>query len=1129
MEKGEIVIYQPNENIRLEVHVDEDTVWLNRQQMSELFDRDVKTIGKHVNNALAQELKGIPTIANFATLQKEGDRWVNRNVVFYNLDMILSVGYRVKSQRGIDFRKWANKVLKEYILRGYAVNQRFERLEQRVSRAEEKIDFFVRTSLPPVTAMKNCDSLSQFCHGLMTYCCSIKNLDYRMTKCSSIPNKSSQRVGVATPNNNLLIILLFHTRFSKKTFIFVRSNVIIFMKTKCFFRIAALLVLCCVMIGCGKDNKPGSIVGTVTDYSSGEPVAKANVQLRPGGETTLTGSDGMYEFLDVAAGSYFITVSKAEYTDLIDDYVIEVKDGKMVRRDVQIQKRPATMHIYDNESQELSELDFGSDGGVTQKSFSIFNGGTQAINFTITKTANWISNISQTSGTIGMGVTCTIVVTINREMLASGDNITTLLVTASEGGSKELTIKAKKVGQLPSVNISEAIAIDSVTYRIKCEVLSDGGQDVTERGICWNTFGDPTLDDDKIQYSSGGTGQYTIRMEDLTVGTRYFVRAYAKNSIGVAFSRVTDFKPGAQGTTPTVSTVQVTGVTSTTATIKGNVTGDGGVGLIGRGVCWGFSPKPDLNGSHQAAEEADFGVFNITLTGLMANTTYHVRCYATNIKGTSYGEDLTFVTTEGLPTVTTSGVTNITATTAVGGGAVTDGGTSAVTERGICWSNSHNPTTSGSHATSGTGVGSYTVNMTGLTAGKTYYVRAYAVNSNGTSYGAEESFETEAPSLPTVSATAVTSIGQTTATCGGNVTFDGGVTVTERGICWSTQHNPTTADGHSSNGTGTGTFTVNITGLNAGTTYYARAYAVNSVGTAYSDEVSFATQHGDWPNGTLPGGFSINAVQQVHFSQGNLQYQAYTNTWRFAQNQYDIIGENNSNISQTYSGWIDLFGWGTSGYNHGATCYQPWRTDKYDSQYWAYGDAYLDLNAGTGKADWGYNAISNGGNQTHMWRTLTLEEVFYLFELRETASGIRYAKANVNEMPGLLILPDDWDNSVYPLTHTNDPDVTSSTNVISEQSWNTLEMHGAVFLPSAGYRYRSDNTGTAPDYSGGFGTYWTSTHYTYYNNYYYETYYRAYVIDFMERDFDQAAYFIYSDRYYPRAYGCSVRLVREVQ
>ena len=127
MEKGEIVIYQPNDNIKLEVRIEAETVWLNRQQIAVLFDRDVKTIGKHVNNALAQELKGKATIANFATVQKEGDRLVTRGVDYYNLDMILSIGYRVKSQRGIDFRKWANKVLKEYLLRGYAINQRIER------------------------------------------------------------------------------------------------------------------------------------------------------------------------------------------------------------------------------------------------------------------------------------------------------------------------------------------------------------------------------------------------------------------------------------------------------------------------------------------------------------------------------------------------------------------------------------------------------------------------------------------------------------------------------------------------------------------------------------------------------------------------------------------------------------------------------------------------------------------------------------------------------------------------------------------------------------------------------------------------------------------------------------------
>ena len=150
MQENEIVLYQPNDAIHLEVRLEEETVWLNRNQMSILFGRDVKTIGKHINNALREELQGLATVAKFAIVQNEGGRQVTRMIDFYNLDMILSVGYRVKSSQGVLFRQWANKVLKEYLLKGYSINQRFERLEQRVSRTEEKIDFFVRTSLPPV-------------------------------------------------------------------------------------------------------------------------------------------------------------------------------------------------------------------------------------------------------------------------------------------------------------------------------------------------------------------------------------------------------------------------------------------------------------------------------------------------------------------------------------------------------------------------------------------------------------------------------------------------------------------------------------------------------------------------------------------------------------------------------------------------------------------------------------------------------------------------------------------------------------------------------------------------------------------------------------------------------------------
>ena len=133
---GEIILYQPDSSIRLEVWVEEETVWLNRKQMSILFNRDKKTIGKHVNNALKEELAGFPVVAKFATTADDGK---NYQTEYYNLDMILSVGYRVKSKRGIEFRRWATSVLKKYLLRGYAINQRIQCVEQRINTQLQEI------------------------------------------------------------------------------------------------------------------------------------------------------------------------------------------------------------------------------------------------------------------------------------------------------------------------------------------------------------------------------------------------------------------------------------------------------------------------------------------------------------------------------------------------------------------------------------------------------------------------------------------------------------------------------------------------------------------------------------------------------------------------------------------------------------------------------------------------------------------------------------------------------------------------------------------------------------------------------------------------------------------------------
>ena len=148
---GEIVMYQPDETIRLEVRVENETVWLTQQQMAELFMATKQNISLHIKNIYDEgELEEISTVKDYLTVRKEGKRTVRRHVNIYNLDVIISVGYRVKSIRGTRFRQWANRILKEYLLNGYSINRRFEYIEQRLATAEQKIDFFVRSSLPPV-------------------------------------------------------------------------------------------------------------------------------------------------------------------------------------------------------------------------------------------------------------------------------------------------------------------------------------------------------------------------------------------------------------------------------------------------------------------------------------------------------------------------------------------------------------------------------------------------------------------------------------------------------------------------------------------------------------------------------------------------------------------------------------------------------------------------------------------------------------------------------------------------------------------------------------------------------------------------------------------------------------------
>ena len=615
---------------------------------------------------------------------------------------------------------------------------------------------------------------------------------------------------------------------------------------------------------------------------------------------------------------------------------------------------------------------------------------------------------------------------------------------------------------LPTVITMEVSEIQGTSAICGGEIIDDGGYYVTGRGVCWSTHRNPTIFDN---YTTDGmdTGSYTSTMTGLSEHTVYYVRAFAINEKGTSYGTEYSFETTEGGgvvIVPTVTTSNVTDITSTSAICGGVVANSGGADVTARGVCWSTTENPTISDAH-TSDGTGTGTFTSSLTNLTPQTTYYIRAYATNEVGTAYGEQKIFTAGSDItsPTVTTNDVSSVTSNSAVCGGNVTSAGNGTVTERGVCWSISENPTINDSHTNDGTGTGSYTSNITNLIENTTYYVRAYATNEVGTAYGEQKIFTAGSDiTAPTVTTNDVSSVTSNSAVCGGNVTDNGGGIITARGICYGTSQNPTINDAHTSDGDGTGMFISNLTGLTENTTYYVRAYAINEAGTAYGEQKSFTTLSGGGgggsgtaPTGAINGLFSVSDTQKVYFSQGNLQYQASTNTWRFSENQWDYIGDDNSNISSSYSGWIDLFGWGT-GVN-------PTNS----STVWI---DYQNFD------DWGiYNAISNGGNALDQWHTLTSTEWTFVLYYRSTNSGISYAKAIVNGINGVILLPDDWDISNYSLNSANTSGASFSSNTISQSDWITkLEAYGAVFLPAAGYRRGTDvyNVG-----SGGY--YWTAT------------------------------------------------------
>ena len=296
--------------------------------------------------------------------------------------------------------------------------------------------------------------------------------------------------------------------------------------------------------------------------------------------------------------------------------------------------------------------------------------------------------------------------------------------------------------------------------------------------------------------------------------------------------------------TPILTTAAISNITTISATSGGKITDDGSGSLIEQGVCWSTTENPTVIDSKTSDGVSSSG-FISNLSVLTPNTTYFVRAYATNNVGTGYGNLVTFKTNQILVAqMTTTAIGSITSETAVSGGNISDDGGGSISVRGLCWGTTTNPTISNNKTTDGVGTGNFVSYLTGLQPGTTYYVRSYATNNAGTSYGNELSFKSTT-SVPILSTKDISLINAFSATSGGSIILDGGALINSRGICWSTNSGPTISDSKTSDGTGNGSFNSALLGLQPYVKYYVRAYATNSVGTGYGNQVSIITLQND--------------------------------------------------------------------------------------------------------------------------------------------------------------------------------------------------------------------------------------------------------------------------------------------
>ena len=610
---------------------------------------------------------------------------------------------------------------------------------------------------------------------------------------------------------------------------------------------ALLIVLVSFLHSCEpKDpiDVTGLIYGTITDKATAEPVKAASVELIPGGIKAITGSEGRYEFPDVEVGDYHIIVNKTGYEEYMSSSIV-VASGQRVKVDVPLEMLPPALRVVDDENNDLSLLNFGDAEADVARSFNIYNDGPESLEWEVTKTANWIDSLSRHSGKLNPNAKHSVVVFINREKLVEGLNKTTLQVT-STNGSKAIEVQAVNSRETMVVNMLDCSDVTGTSAVLNAAMSNFGNPRCTERGFVYSERTNPSLESTIYKLTVPMTDETTFStaLGDLDPEKTYYIRAYAINAISTVYStneiRLTLNPALPEITTDAVSEVSIAkGTAFFNATIK-NV---GDPAYTERGFVYATTPSPTIYNEKVLVSGTGVGKYSAKVEGLEEGKIYYIRAFASNVKGTAYGEQVTLDYNAAMPQVSTLEAKdrNIAQGTATFSGRVDALGDLGYTERGFVYSATHEPTIEDARAIAeGTGTGLFSAQATGLAEGHIYRIRAYATNAKGTVYGKEITMDYNA-TLASVSTLEVQNknIAQGTATFNAIVKTKGDPIFTEKGFVYATTQHPTIDDEKIVvAGSEIGKYSAQATGLAEGKIYYIRAYITNMKGTSYGEEIT---------------------------------------------------------------------------------------------------------------------------------------------------------------------------------------------------------------------------------------------------------------------------------------------------